>query len=89
MYRDKQKSKTNALKDRIFHLKKAISIANEYLENGSHAQWHGFEPLFSEKLKDGKGLPPHKDWVKNVFIPQNEKALKKAEMVLEKLSLEE
>jgi hypothetical protein len=34
-------------------------------------------------VKDGKVLPPHKDWVKNVFLPNQERALALAEKVLE------
>jgi len=78
-------SKQNAIRDRIKHLEVAIAKGREYLENGSHAHWHGFRPLFASKEKNGKPEPPHKDWVKNVFLPRREKALRKAENTLEKL----
>jgi hypothetical protein len=69
--------------DRIKHLKEAIAKGNEYLQSGENAHWHGFRALFSSKVKDGKVLPPHKDWVKNVFLPNQERALALAEKVLE------
>jgi hypothetical protein len=78
-------SKRNAILDRIKRLEDAIAKGREYLENGSHAHWHGFRPLFAGKVKNGKPEPPHKDWVKNVFLPRREKALRKAENTLEKL----
>jgi hypothetical protein len=37
------------------------------------------------KFKNGKELPPHKDWVKIVFLPRNEKALRRAEKIVERL----
>ena len=78
-------AKKKALLDRIELLEQAISRANEYLESGKHAHWSGFRPLFVSKFRDGKELPPHKDWVKNVFLPRMEKALSRAEIVLERL----
>ncbi len=78
--------KKKALLDRIKRLEDGISKAHEYLETGKHANWHRFRALFAVKVKDGKALPPHKDWVKNVFLPRHERALRKAEKVLEKLS---
>ena len=79
-------SKQKAILDRIKHLEDAIDKSSEYLETGSHAHWHGFRPLFVDKLRNGKMLPPHKDWVKNVFLPHSERALRKAEEILEKLT---
>jgi hypothetical protein len=81
-------AKRKAILDRIELLEDAIRKANEYLESGKHADWHGFRPLFDRKLKEGKELPPHKDWVKNVFLPRREKALSRAEKLLEGLSLD-
>ena len=78
-------SKSKAIVDRIKRIEKAIAKAREYLETGSHADWHGFRPLFSGKVKDGKRLPPHKDWVRNVFLPSKEKALINAEKTLDNL----
>jgi hypothetical protein len=72
--------------DRIKHLEDAITKGREYLESGKHAHWHGFRPLFVDKLRDGKVLPPHKDWIKNVFLPNTERALRKAQETLERLS---
>ena len=56
------------------------------METGAHADWHGFRPLFEPKLRDGKELPPHKDWVRNVFIPRLEKELSQSERALERIS---
>jgi uncharacterized protein YqcC (DUF446 family) len=78
-------AKKKAVLDRIQSIEQAIGKAREYLESGKHAHWSGFRPLFVSKVKDGRKLPPHKDWVKNVFIPRMEKALKRAEKVAERL----
>ena len=78
-------AKKKAILDRIKHLEDAISKGQEYLESGEHAHWHGFRPLFDSKSRDGKALPPHKDWMKNVFLPRHEKALDKAYRKLERL----
>jgi hypothetical protein len=78
-------SKRKAVLERIGAIEQAISRAKEYLESGKHADWIGFRPLFDSKFRDGKELPPHKDWVKNVFLPREEKALRYAEKVLERL----
>lgn len=74
-----------AVLDRIKHLEEAIAKGREYLESGEHAHWHGFRALFANRVHDGKTLPPHKDWVKNVFLPRREKALRQAQKVLERL----
>ena len=76
-------AKKKAIRDRIDSIEQAIAKANEYLESGKHAHWSEFRPLFDPKFKDGKELPPHKDWVKNVFLPRKQKALQYAEKVLE------
>ncbi len=78
-----------AVVERIASLEQAISRAKDYLESGKHAKWDGFRPLFDSKLKGGEELPPHKDWVKNVFLPLREKALARAEKVLERLDEKE
>ncbi|MBN2211133.1 MAG: hypothetical protein JW709_07025 [Sedimentisphaerales bacterium] len=77
--------KKKSILDRIKHLEDAIAKAQEYLESGKHADWSGFRPLFVKKVRNGKELPPHKDWVKNVFLPYHEKALDRAEKLLEKM----
>jgi hypothetical protein len=79
-------AKRRAVLDRIESIEQAITRAQEYLESGKHAQWSGFRPLFVPKLKDGKELPPHKDWVRNVFLPRQERALKRAEKLVEQLN---
>ena len=66
-------------------LEQAITKAKEYLQSGKHAHWVGFRPLFVRKFKDGKELPPHKDWVKNVFLPHMEKALRREEKLAERI----
>jgi hypothetical protein len=78
-------AKRKAVLDRIESLEQAIGKAREYLESGKHADWSGFRPLFVRKRKDGKELPPHKDWVRNVFLPRMERALSRAEKILERL----
>lgn len=79
----KADQKKVALLKRIKELEIDISIAEQYLENGSNAHWHKFRPLFKNKVKNGDLLPPHKDWVKNVFLPDREKALRKSEKLME------
>jgi hypothetical protein len=63
-----------------------LAKGREYLESGDHAHWHGFQPLFVDKAKDDKTLPPHRAWVKSVFLPRRERVLKKAEKALEELT---
>lgn len=77
--------KKRAVLDRIATIEEQIAKAREYLESGAHAHWYGFRPLFRDKVKDGKVLPPHKDWVRNVFLPSCERALRKAEKLLDRL----
>jgi len=74
-------SKEKAILDRIKHFEDAIAKGREYLESGKHADWHGFRALFVDK-----GLPPHKDWIKNVFLPRNEKNLSRQQRLLERLT---
>ena len=71
--------------ERIKRIEQAIAKAKEYLESGKHAHWIGFRPLFDSKFRNGKELPPHKDWVKNVFLPRMEKALRRAEKIFERV----
>lgn len=77
--------KKNAVLDRINRLEEAITKGREYLETGKHAHWSGFRPLFTAKVRDGKRLPPHRDWVNNVFLPRLEKALRQAQKTLERM----
>jgi hypothetical protein len=77
--------KKKAVLNRIKRLEEAITKGHEYLESGKHAHWNGFRPLFANKVRDGKILPPHKDWVKNVFLPRHERALRQAEKTLAKM----
>jgi len=76
-------AKRKSVLDRIESLQQAIAKATEYLESGKHADWSGFRPLFARKYRNGQELPPHKDWVQNVFLPRNEKALRRAEKLVE------
>ena len=69
--------------ERIRRHEDALTKAHEYLETGAHADWHGFRALFAQKIKDGRVAPPHKDWIRNVFIPSCEKAIHKAERKLD------
>ena len=75
--------KKKAIIERIKSREDALRRANEYLENGAHSDWHGFRAFFRPKIRDGKEVPPHRDWVKNVFIPNCEKAIHKAERKLD------
>ena len=79
-------AKKKAALDHIASLEEAVRRANEFLESGRHADWHKFRPLFDHKAKDGKELPPHKDWVRNVFLRRAVKALAQAEKAFERLS---
>jgi hypothetical protein len=71
--------------NRIKELEGAITKGREYLESGANANWIGFQPLFVKKIKDGKALSPHRDWVKNVFLPRQERLLNETERLLERL----
>lgn len=71
---------------RIESLREAIDKARNYLESGRHADWSGFRPLFTPKVRGDEALPPHKDWVKNVFLPRQEKALDRQERLFERFS---
>lgn len=73
-------AKKKAILVRIDSLEQFIRKAKEYLASGKHADWAGFRPIFVNK-----GLPPHKDWVKNVFLARTEKALRRAEKILERV----
>lgn len=79
-------AKRKAVLERIESLEKAIAKAREYLASGEHANWSGFRPMFVTKFRDGLELPPHKDWVRHVFLPRTEKALRHAETVLHRFT---
>ena len=79
--------KKKIIHERISCIEDTIIKGREYLEYGKHSDWRGFSPFFHFKRNNGKTLPPHIDWVKNVFLPSQEKALIKAENKLEKLTV--
>ena len=79
-------AKRKAVLDRIEWLEDAIRRSREFLETGRHADWPPFRPLFVHKLRHGREMPPHKDWVKNVFLRRAEKALARAEKLLQHLN---
>ena len=83
------KAKERAVHDRIKHLEEAIAKGREYIEFDKHSEWHGFRPLFSSKKKDDEIVPPHKDWVKNVFLPSKERALRISLKALETIANKE
>ena len=83
------RSNKKAVLDRIKCLEEAIAKGNEYLKSGQHANWRGFRPLFTSKIRNGKELPPHRDWVKNFFLPRMESALNRAERIFERLPAEQ
>ncbi len=78
-------SKIKAVLNRIERIEKATEIGREYLASGKNAHWHGFRPWFFPKVRNGKTMPPHKDWVKNVFLPRHERALRYARAILRRL----
>lgn len=80
--------KAKALRERIESHEEALVKAKAYLETGAHSNWHGFRALLTPKIKDARKMPPHKDWVRNVFIPRHEKAIRKVERILERLEQE-
>jgi hypothetical protein len=80
------KSKRKVILARIGRIEAAITKAREYLDSGKHAEWTGFRPLFVDKKRDGRILPPHPDWIRNVFLPRHERALEIAWKNLEKVS---
>ena len=71
--------KRAAILKRIESLQQSICKAREYLESGKHADWHQFQPMFVSKSE-----PPHRDWVKNVFLARKEKALREAEKLIDR-----
>lgn len=75
--------KKKTILERIKAHEDALAKAQEYLETGAHSDWNGFRPFFTPKIRDGRQVPPHRDWVKNVFIPRHEKAIRKDEKVLD------
>jgi hypothetical protein len=77
--------KRKSIEARIDRIEAAIKLANDYLETGEHADWHGFRPLFVKKFKDGKPCRPHKDWVKNVFLRNRRRQSADAKRALERL----
>ena len=79
------RSNRRAVLDRIKRIEEAIGKSNEYLKSGQHAYWKGFRPLFTPKVRGGQELPPHNDWIKNVFLPHMEKRLNEAERILDRL----
>lgn len=81
--------KKKAIQNRIDDLEDEVAKACEYLQTGTNTHWHGFRPFFKEKVRDGKMLPPYKDWVKNVFIPSRERALRKAEKLIDRIESNE
>jgi hypothetical protein len=72
--------------ERIARFQEEIAKAQDYLANGKHADSRGFRPWFNTKVKDGRELPPHRDWVNNVFIRRKEQALWRAEKLLGRLT---
>jgi hypothetical protein len=88
MPRESMSAKRKSVLKRIRAIELAIGKAKEYLESGAHANWRGFHPLFVHKVKDGKEMPPHKDWVKNFYLPRMYKALGRTEKILERLELQ-
>jgi hypothetical protein len=76
--------KKKAILERVASLEADIARAREYLETGAHANWHGFNPLFTWKIREGEVLPPHRDWVQNFFLPMLEKSLNNVEKLADR-----
>jgi len=76
--------KKKAILNRLQVIEEEIAKANEYLETDAHSHWHKFRPFFVDKIENDKVSPPHKDWVKNVFIPRRIRELKRAEELLDR-----
>ncbi len=85
---DRRDAKKKDVLDRIESIEAAIIKAQEYLDSGKHADWNGFRPWFYGKRKDGRELPPHRDWVSNVYLPRQKRALNRAEKAVERLEQE-
>lgn len=83
---DAMNAKRKTVRERIERLEEAISKGREYLTSGAHADWHKFRPMFVTKERDGEELPPHPDWVRNVFLRRRESELRRAEKLLERLT---
>jgi hypothetical protein len=83
--RSSLEAKRDHLLERIRSLEEAIVKADEYLLDGRHAAWHGFQPHLTPKLRDGRPLPPHPDWVRTVFLRNAHRNLSLAERQLERL----
>jgi len=81
-----QSAKKKVIRERIAAAEDALARAKQYLETGANQHWHGFRALFVPKQRNGIELPPHPDWVRNVFVPRVEKVLVEAERALEQLS---
>lgn len=63
-----------------------LDLAYRYLETDEGSDLRIFRPLFSNKLNvSGNVLPPHKDWVKNVFIRRRENAILRLQKLLRRL----
>ena len=76
-----------AVLKRLLSIEDAIVRARAYLRTGEHANWAGFRPLFVPKLRaNGDLAPPHKEWIRNVYIPRMEKDLVRTEKILERIT---
>ena len=63
-----------------------LKLAYRYLDTDEGSDLRIFRPLFTKKLDaSGNALPPHKDWVKNVFIRRREKAIVRLQKRLRRL----
>jgi hypothetical protein len=82
---DAKRDKRRMILDRIASFEAQILRSREYLESGAHAEWTGLQPLITLKRRNGKQLPPHRDWVENFFLPMTEKRLHTWQKRLERL----
>lgn len=61
-------------------------LAYRYLGTDEGSDLRIFRPLFDNKRDaSGDALPPHKDWVKHVFIRRREKAIVRLHKLLRRI----
>ena len=83
------RAKRKSILLRIASLEQEVARAREFLDKGEHAHWHGFHAMFFPKGEMGKEPPPHRDWVKNFFLPRAERGLHRSQKALERLDRHE
>ena len=63
-----------------------LKLAHRYLGTDEGSDLRIFRPLFDNKRDaSGDALPPHKDWVKHLFIRRREKAIVRLHKLLRRI----